>query len=273
MWRPILRQNFGSLVPCKTVSYDIERSLHPSLNRTQAELEASRRFENAGRQFMETTLMLARQLRPAARWGYYAFPYCFNGNEDEDCSPATRAENDQLHWLFEATDLVLPSVYMSERHLKAHNRPKMIRGRVREAVRVAQKQTHKPPVLAYVRSVFTDTRRFLSRDDWQTVLETSKQTGASGVILWGSSSDLNTRQKCVDFADYLETTMGPMIVQYAGGEEIQQPLPPPRDHLPIFVILVLSLSLCSLMLVYLAWALWRHSKSSMQFLPQSEGGS
>jgi hyaluronoglucosaminidase len=163
VWRPILRQNFGSLVACKTVSYNIERTINPMYNRSQCEVEATKRFESAGREFMQKTLEVAKQLRPHARWGYYAFPYCFNDYDEEVCSKATQSENDRLHWLFADTDVVLPSVYISENKVRKHDSAKMIRGRVHEARRVAIQQKHSPPVLTYVRYVYTDTRKFLTK--------------------------------------------------------------------------------------------------------------
>lgn len=38
--------------------------------------KAERRFETAGREYVEQTIKLAKNLRPMSRWGYYAFPYC-----------------------------------------------------------------------------------------------------------------------------------------------------------------------------------------------------
>lgn len=38
-----------------------------------------------------------------------------------------------------------------------------------------------------------------------------RQLGGDGVILWGSSSDLNTKEKCQNFLKYLDTTMGPIV--------------------------------------------------------------
>lgn len=78
---------------------------------------------------------------------------------------------------------------MSEQIL-ANNRPRMVRGRVRESQRLARQQQQ---VIAYHRYVFTDTGRYVSESDTLAVINALKSTGADGVVLWGSSKDLNTK--------------------------------------------------------------------------------
>lgn len=62
-------------------------------------IKATRRFEEAGRRFVEETVKVAKFLRPKAQWGYYGFPYCFNmngkANMDEDCPSNVKDENNQ----------------------------------------------------------------------------------------------------------------------------------------------------------------------------------
>jgi hyaluronoglucosaminidase len=97
-WRPVFRQNFGSLQPYKDLSFKIERQKHPFFSNAQIQAEAAKRFQKAGRLYVEDTIMLAKKMRPKAQWGYYAFPYCFNGNANnpESCSDAVKKENDGL---------------------------------------------------------------------------------------------------------------------------------------------------------------------------------
>jgi hyaluronoglucosaminidase len=59
-------------------------------------VQAERRFEQYGRLFMENTLQLVKELRPRAKWGYYAFPYCYNytpKNKGFDCPSDVKNEN------------------------------------------------------------------------------------------------------------------------------------------------------------------------------------
>lgn len=69
----------------------------------------------------------------------------------------------RVQWLFDASDIVYSSVYMEET-LNYGDRMKLVRGRAREAIRVANRARSnvKPRVLVYHRYVFTDTRNYLS---------------------------------------------------------------------------------------------------------------
>uniref|UniRef100_A0A182WF75 Hyaluronidase n=1 Tax=Anopheles minimus TaxID=112268 RepID=A0A182WF75_9DIPT len=164
---------------------------------------------------MERTLLLARQQRPLAAWGYYAFPYCFNMNggasgRSENCSPDVQRENNRIMWLFDGSDIIFPSVYLRQK-LSPSEREQLIRGRVREAIRVAQRTKPRRKVLTYLRYVYTDTIQYLTESDWINALAAMKGTGSDGIILWGSSFDLNTRQKCTSFKAYLDSTLGPVL--------------------------------------------------------------
>lgn len=95
-WRPVYRQNFGTLQPYKDLSVQIEKQQHPRWPQRRIENEASQNFEEAARTFMERSIEVARSMRPRAKWGYYGLPYCFNGRGDsiEDCSREIQREND-----------------------------------------------------------------------------------------------------------------------------------------------------------------------------------
>lgn len=69
----------------------------------------------------------------------------------------------RTQWIYDASDVIYPSVYMSEQ-IKENDRVKMVRGRVKESVRLARRvqAIQKPQVLAYFRYVFTDTKRYLN---------------------------------------------------------------------------------------------------------------
>lgn len=95
-WRPVYRQNFGVLQPYRDLSEDIERKRHPLMPKQRIEAEASRNFETTGRSFVESTLSMARKLRPHAKWGYYGLPYCFGrGATPEECSREVKDENNK----------------------------------------------------------------------------------------------------------------------------------------------------------------------------------
>lgn len=97
-WRPIYRQNFGTLQPYKDLSVEVEKQSHPFWPRALIEKEAARKFEFYGQMFVEETLIRAKQLRPNGSWGYYAYPYCFNmspKNRRTACPNEVMKENDR----------------------------------------------------------------------------------------------------------------------------------------------------------------------------------
>lgn len=83
---------------------------------------------------------------------------------------------------------------MSEQ-IRPEDRASMVRGRIREALRMARRTpgTDNARVIAYHRYVFTDTKKFVNEKDTFDVINAIKSMGADGVVLWGSSFDLNSR--------------------------------------------------------------------------------
>lgn len=66
-----------------------------------------------------------------------------------------------IMWLFDGSDIIFPSVYLREK-LSPSEREQLIRGRVREAVRVAQRTKPRRKVLTYLRYVYTDSIQYLT---------------------------------------------------------------------------------------------------------------
>ncbi|KAL7039663.1 hypothetical protein ACKWTF_000062 [Chironomus riparius] len=193
-WRPIFRQNFGSLTPYKDLSLQIERERHPFWTKSRQQQEAQNRFEAAGRRYVEETIILSKKLRPNALWGYYAFPYCFN-KESSECPKQVRDENDRMNWMFRFSDLILPSVYLAEQKMSSAERQRMVKARIQEAMRFAKMYNKKTYV--YIRYVYIDTKNFLSETDLIMVFQIAKNLKTNGIILWGSSKDLSSRYFCL----------------------------------------------------------------------------
>ncbi|KAL0860289.1 hypothetical protein ABMA27_009704 [Loxostege sticticalis] len=239
-WRPVFRQNFGVLIPYKDISYQIERKLHWFWTERAIQAKARERFEEAGRAFMEATLQIAKQMRPRGLWGYYGFPYCFNmatNNMAETCSDKVKQENDKTHWLWSESTALFPSVY-SSKSLSTSQLVMMVRGRVAEAARVARGGA---PVLPYFWFRYRDGG-FMSQTDLDAVIKTLYKSKASGFIIWGSSNDVNTVDKCNSLLQYTEEVLGPAIAKYtkAFDQNISYPVsnfglttwrPILRDHL------------------------------------------
>ncbi|CAO1339959.1 unnamed protein product [Diamesa hyperborea] len=210
-WRPIFRQNFGALKPYKDLSIRIEQQNHPFWLKNINEAQAAKRFEKAGREFVEKTILLSKHLRPNAKWGYYAFPYCFNKGTI-DCSKKTKDENDRMRYIFKAADMILPSVYLHEKDT-ADEKSILVEGRIKESVRVSE-SVSKRLIYVYIRHVYSETRNLLTEKDMRMVFETAKAMGANGIILWGSSSDLTTKDKCMEFKTHLDTVLGPISKEF-----------------------------------------------------------
>ncbi|KAH9636063.1 hypothetical protein HF086_016937 [Spodoptera exigua] len=227
-WRPVFRQNFGDLTPYKDMSYEIEKQRHWWWKKEWIQEEAKRRFEAAGREFMQATLALSKKMRPRAIWGYYGFPYCFNmasNNMKEACADKVPQENDRsvqiwfllplvasrkrISWLWQESTALYPSVYSSS-SLTTRQLAALIRGRVKEA---ARKVRGGAPILPYFWYRYRDSG-FLNKTDLYVALNTFYKSNASGFIIWGSSNDVNTVDKCKQLREYVTNILGPAIAKY-----------------------------------------------------------
>ncbi|XP_031331462.1 hyaluronidase-like [Photinus pyralis] len=212
-WRPIYRQNFGTLAKYKDLSEKIERQRHWFWSDARIKAEAARRFEESARAFMEGTLKMAQRLRPRASWGYYGFPHCFNNDMEERCAPNVQSENDRIKWLFATSDTLNPSLYLRQAFFTPTQRVQFIKGRVREAQRIAKTlNTQKErAIIPYYTVIHPDTDRFLSERDVVNSISTLRELQVDGLIVWGSSKHVNTQQKCEDLYTFIDTVFGPAL--------------------------------------------------------------
>lgn len=213
-WRPIFRQNWASLQPYRDYSIELVREQHPFWDSRSVEQEAKRSFEKYGKLFVEETLKAAKEIRPGASWGYYAYPYCYNLSPNQpssQCDRTTVLENDKMSWLFELEDVLLPSVYL-RLGLTAGERVGLVGGRVKEALRVARQSAPRKKVLPYYWYKYQDHRdAYLNKADLEATLRKISDLGADGLIIWGSSNDINTKEKCLRFREYLDNDLGPVV--------------------------------------------------------------
>nr|CAD7603403.1 unnamed protein product [Timema genevievae] len=183
-WRPIFRQNWGTLLPYRELSRTIERDRHPLQKPSLTEKEAKSRFESASRRFMEQTLELVRQMRPQGKWGYYAYPFCYNytpKNMAPTCPVQVMKENNQTNWLFESSEAIYPSLYLSKLDMTEEQHIQFIIGRMNEAV------------------------------DLFNSLAITRKFRRGGAIIWGSANDVDTKEKCEELEKYLENILGPIV--------------------------------------------------------------
>ncbi|XP_018329090.1 hyaluronidase-like [Agrilus planipennis] len=223
-WRPIFRQNFGTLTPYQDLSVNELKKLHPFWPDKILKQQAAREFELAAKTFMLETLLLANRLRPNATWGYYHYPYCFNmspANSRTNCPQHVVMENNKISpWLFRNSDNLHPSIYMSENYLNVTEKVRMVVGRVKESQRILTSMDSKKPsgIYPYFWYKYQDTRNFVGKEDLYEILKVLGTLDINGLILWGSSSDVNSRNNCQELYKYIEFVLGPAILDKCTGE-------------------------------------------------------
>ncbi|CAH0391897.1 unnamed protein product [Bemisia tabaci] len=212
-WRPTFKQNYGVMSIYVDESIKTMRWQHPWWSSAAVEEEAERVFEKAARDFMAATLKSARRLRPQGKWGYYSFPLCFNfspHNPRAKCKPSAMKENDRLDWLYSGSGALYPSLYYKKKDMTSETRADFMTGRVVEAVRMARGS----PVIPYTCLKYYDqNNEFVTKVDFHNTLKVPRKHGAAGIIIWGASRDVNTEKKCRQMLDFLETVVGPAVMQ------------------------------------------------------------
>lgn len=212
-WKPIFRQNWGDTTIHKNISIELVKKVHSLWSYSTIKSEATRLFEKYAKYFMEETLNLAREYRLKGDWGYYGYPYCYNlspGNPSKDCDPTAMSENDKMSWLFNKQDVLLPSVYVKY-FLKPEDRAGLVMGRVKEAARISRNLKHKPRVLPYWWYKYTDQMDvYLSQKDVENTFKEILFNEGEGIIIWGSSRDVDSESKCKTLRSYLKTILGPI---------------------------------------------------------------
>ncbi|XP_003967305.1 hyaluronidase PH-20 isoform X2 [Takifugu rubripes] len=218
-WRPLWDRNWGSKKIYRDRSIDHARKINQSLAQQDLIKLAKRQFEEAGRKFMVKTISLGIIERPCRLWGFYLFPDCYNYGWEEPgytgrCSEKTKWQNDQLLWLWEKSKALFPSVYISQSLGNSTFAKLYVRNRVQEAMRVAElpHRPHTVPVYVYSRPLFRDqSSTFLSQMDLVSTVGEIAAVGASGVVMWGSSTDYDSKGECESLSRYLKSTLNPYI--------------------------------------------------------------
>lgn len=209
-WRVTYELNYDALSPYRTASQQLVRRQHPDwTNETQIGIQAKKDFDCAARAFFEQTLATCKALRPQARWGYYEYPLCAADIEGMHCNNA--AANDGLDWLWKATDVLSPSIYQYNQDTPLGNWTRTVLVKVAEAVRVAPAGAAVLPFgTLWTKQHFANGSSasvFLDPPHLAVQLESVAQTGADGVIIWGSSANSGA---CENIRAYIESNFGPM---------------------------------------------------------------
>lgn len=214
-WRPTWDRNFDSKRIYQSRSIELVQEKHPEWSMEEVIQEAKRDFEQSARGLMESTMKLARQLRPKGLWGFYGFPDCF-GKSDTNyrCSDENQELNNQLKWLFSSSMALYPSVYMYDQ--QSSNKA-FAYGRLEEAFRLAtwvsNEKKRRVPVFPYFRHLYEGKPLefdYLTDVDLRNSIGQAADMGAAGVVMWGNRRDENTSPAvCQELNNYIKTKLGP----------------------------------------------------------------
>lgn len=107
-WRPTWDRNFDSKRIYQSRSVDIVQEKYPEWSMEEQIQEAKKEFERSARIFMESSIKLARDLRPKGLWGFYGFPDCFGSSETN-----YRCSNEVSEWMSITYVIVLAQNFLT----------------------------------------------------------------------------------------------------------------------------------------------------------------
>ncbi|EYB82135.1 hypothetical protein Y032_0366g6 [Ancylostoma ceylanicum] len=214
-WRPLYQLNWGKKAVYKKESIRLIREQYPSISEKSAEELAKKEFNAAAKKIFLSTIGLARQMRPYARWGFYGFPYCNYdaGNSESDmlCSEKFRGYNDEMSFIFEASSALFPSIYLSLKGTSAQNY-RYIQAILVESSRIAALQNPVLDFYPYTKFEYNPYQfldSFYAKKDVCNSLKQAADLGARGVVLWSSSK--NMKERCDGLAGYVRDMLGPTV--------------------------------------------------------------
>lgn len=211
-WKPVWERNYASRQVYQNKSIELVQSCHPDWSADQVVAMAVKEFELSARLWMEKTIALVKLLRPQGLWGYYEFPNCFNDVYDSKygyhCLPDTISWNDQIQWLFNASTVLYPSIYLY--HVLTNN-SRHVKYNLLEALRVDGNRDADVPIFSYVLYKYGHTHKFISFDDLVTTVGQSVYLGMSGVVFWGDGTEEASYKLCVELKDYVQEILGPLV--------------------------------------------------------------
>jgi hypothetical protein len=223
--------------------------------------EAKRRYEAAAKRFMLATIQATREERPGCVVGWYGYPrnnlpyipteayrrwckwpqnqgVCFwQGYDDPGTGDAQRRLDDELQWLFDALDVITPTVYLGllpTETTSAANKA-YVHSTVREAVRLLRKGQHwqhgregksRRAVMPYTWYMYNDyhlrpkgARKMLSVEDASIQFLEPLEAGADGVFVWGavSADDHKDWANTTQTASALQAWVDTVLVEVLGS--------------------------------------------------------
>lgn len=181
------------------------------------ETAAKQSYENAAKAFMLATITATREVRPGCKVGWYGYPktrlpfvpspqyqkWCtmnpgacwFEGYEVETSASVQRLLNEEQLWLYEALDVITPSIYLGilPNSTTLEKSLLYINSSLTEALRISALARNRPPVMPYTWSFYNNywetkigPRVPLTLADARAELLQPYLLGCSGLFLWGA---------------------------------------------------------------------------------------
>ena len=190
----------------RQLSRQLARQRNPGRSPAEIETIARAEFNEAARRFMLETLLLGKQLRPNAKWGYYAYPDAWNSERFRS-----------FRWLFEQSDVIMPDIYPHHFtvpdnvtpgpwQIRASDRRKIILDTLAVARDLAGP---KKPVLAFVMFSYHQWNKqyagkIVNDLDLDLLLNVPRDAGADGLILWHHMDDA---QYIASYRDFIRNSL------------------------------------------------------------------
>uniref|UniRef100_A0A8C3S162 Hyaluronidase n=1 Tax=Chelydra serpentina TaxID=8475 RepID=A0A8C3S162_CHESE len=216
-WRPQWDRNWGNKTIYRNKSLELVRRRHPQWSEDKIRKVAKEEFENAGKSFMNNTILLAEHMRPNGLWGYYLYPDCYNYDYKEHpkvytgrCPDIESSRNDLLLWLWKESIALYPSIYLDYILKSSPNALKFVHYRVKEAIRIAS--------VARKDYVFFDT--FLFQTDLVNTIGESAALGAAGLVLWGSMQYASSKVSEVDLQMLTDGPLGHYVINVTSAAKL-----------------------------------------------------
>ena len=221
-WAPAFdANNFGArgvvAADYQKLSRDDVRRRHPRWSAAEIEALARSEFDTAARKFFEETLLLGKAMRPHASWGFYGFPSCGKWTHGRECPSVGigggSVVNDQLGWLWNASDVLFPSIYLCYSGDASARNISFVEAMMNETHRVLQGRQRPPlPIVPFIWPDWDDKRgTFLPRATLSMLIDTIADYKASGLVLCGVPEDAANVSKCGEFEMFLNGTLGPIL--------------------------------------------------------------
>ncbi|KAH0616553.1 hypothetical protein JD844_027748 [Phrynosoma platyrhinos] len=228
-WRPQWIRNWGDKAIYRNKSLELVRKRHPQWPKNAIWKAAKEEFENAGKNFMNCTLSLAKNMRPNGLWGYYLYPDCYNYDYKTNtntytgkCPDIAASRNDLLLWLWKESTALFPSIYLEYMLRSSPDALKFVHYRVKEAIRIASiaRKDYTLPVFVYSRPFYAYTFQALTEIDLVHTIGESAALGAAGVVLWGSMQYASTYENCITVKKYVDGPLGHYIINVTSAAKL-----------------------------------------------------